>query len=285
MSEVGLVSETRLRLRERIRGKGLLTLTGFAIILVVILVAVFADTISTHDPTGISVMDRLKPPDRQFLLGTDDFGRDVFSRVIHGTRISLMVSFFVVICAGTAGTGLGLASGYWGGALDMAIMRVLDGLMAFPSLFLALAIMAALGNSMPNLIAALAIVYMPSFARLARNSVLSIIRKEYVEASRACAAGDLYIIGRHVLPNCLSPIIIEATLVFGYAILSEAALSFLGFGVPGRPSWGAILSDGRNFMHVAPWISVFPGIAIFLFVLGVNLTGDGLRDILDPRMN
>ena len=163
-------------------------------------------------------------------------------------------------------------------------MRFMDGLMAFPALLLSLAIMAALGPSTVNLIIALAVVYVPTFARLTRSSVLVIRELEYVEAAKAAGAGATRIIFDHILPNCLSPLIIQVTVVFGYAILSEAALSFLGFGAPSKASWGTILSEGRKFVYDAPWISVYPGLAISLFVLGVNLAGDGLRDVLDPRM-
>lgn len=261
-----------------------LALFGFGIIVVLILVSVSAPLIASSDPTAISIRDRLKAPSSSHWMGTDEFGRDIFSRVVYGTRVSLIISFLVAIAAALVGTLLGLWSGYFGGALDFIIMRIMDGLMAFPALLLSLAIMAALGPSTVNLILALAVVYLPSFARLTRNSVLSIRELEYVESSRAIGANAFRIMFDHVLPNCISPLIINTTVVFGYAILSEAALSFLGFGAPSKASWGAILSDGRDFVFQAPWISIYPGLAISVFVLGANLAGDGLRDILDPRM-
>lgn len=261
-----------------------LAICGFAIIVLLTLISLCAPWIASHDPNGISIRERLKAPSTDHLMGTDEFGRDIFSRVIYGTRVSLVIAFLVAIAAAVVGTLLGLWSGYFGGVLDFIIMRVMDGLMAFPALLLSLSIMAALGPSTVNLVLALAVVYVPSFARLTRNSVLSIRELEYVESCRATGAGALRIMFDHVLPNCISPLIINTTVVFGYAILSEAALAFLGFGAPSKASWGAILSDGRDFVFQAPWISIYPGLAISFFVLGANLAGDGLRDILDPRM-
>ena len=264
--------------------KNKLALAGLILLTAMLITAAAAPYIATHDPTEMSVRDRLKPPASGRLMGTDDFGRDVFSRVVYGTRVSLVIALWVSLAAGAVGALLGLVSGYWGGPVDFMIMRFMDGLMAFPALLLSLAIMAALGPSTVNLIAALAVVYVPTFARLTRSSVLVIREQEYVEAGRAAGAGDLRIMFDHILPNCLSPLIIQITVVFGYAILSEAALSFLGFGAPSKASWGTILSEGRKYVYDAPWISIYPGLAISLFVLGANLAGDGLRDILDPRM-
>ena len=260
-----------------------LALTGFVIILLLVLVSIFAAQLSPYDPGEMHILDRVQAPSANHLMGTDEFGRDIYSRVLYGARVSLLISSMVVLTAGTVGALLGLLAGYYLGAVDFIIMRVIDGLMAFPAILLSLAIMAALGPDTFNLVIALAIVYVPGFARLTRNSVLSIREMEYVEASRAIGAGHTRIMFGHVLPNCLSPLIVQATVVFGYAILSEAALSFLGFGAPSKASWGAILSDGRDWVFDAPWISIYPGIAISLFVLGANLAGDGLRDILDPR--
>lgn len=261
-----------------------LALVGMTIILMVALVAIFAPLIATMDPMSLQVSDRLLPPGDTYLFGTDDLGRDIFSRVIWGARISLMVSFFVVLGAGSVGIIIGLLAGYWERIFGFILMRSMDGLMAFPALLLALAIMAVRGTTLPNMILAIAVVYIPTFARLTRNQVLAIKEREYVEAARACGGGSIYLMRRHILPNCLAPLIVQATVVFGYAILTEAALSFLGFGVAGQPSWGGILSEGRRFLYDAPWISIFPGLAISLFVLGVNLTGDGLRDVFDPLM-
>jgi len=261
-----------------------LALFGFGIIVALLIISIAAPLIATHDPLAISILDRLKGPSSEHWMGTDEFGRDIFSRVVYGTRVSLLIASLVALTAAVVGTLMGLWSGYFGGALDFIIMRIMDGLMAFPALLLSLSIMAALGPSTVNLVIALGVVYLPSFARITRNTVLALRELEYVESSRAAGAGAVRIIFDHILPNCLSPLIINTTVVFGYAILSEAALSFLGFGAPSKASWGAILSDGRDFIFQAPWISIYPGVAISLFVLGANLAGDGLRDILDPRM-
>lgn len=261
-----------------------LALVGMSIILLIITVAILAPFIATMDPMLLQVSDRLLPPGETYLFGTDDLGRDIFSRVVWGTRVSLTVSFFVVLGAGFAGIVIGLLAGYWERIFGFILMRSMDGLMAFPALLLALAIMAVRGTTLPNMILAIAVVYIPTFARLTRNQVMSIKEREFVEAARAGGGGSIYIMLRHILPNCMAPLIVQATVVFGYAILTEAALSFLGFGVAGQASWGAILSEGRRFLYDAPWISVFPGLAISFFVLGVNLTGDGLRDVFDPLM-
>lgn len=260
-----------------------LAMSGFGIIAVLVFFSVFAPVLAPFDPGEVRILDRLQAPGAQHWMGTDEFGRDILSRVLYGARVSLLISSLVVLSAGIVGATMGLTAGYFMGPADFIVMRIVDGLMAFPALLLSLAIMAALGPNTVNLIIALAIVYVPGFARLTRNAVLSIRELEYVEASRAVGAGHLRIMFDHVLPNCLSPLIVQATVVFGYAILSEAALSFLGFGAPSKASWGAILSDGRDWVFNAPWISIYPGIAISLFVLGANLAGDGLRDILDPR--
>jgi len=257
---------------------------GFAIIIILTVIALAAPFIAPFDPSDVHITERLKNPDLKYLMGTDEYGRDIFSRVIFGTRVSLQVSFLVTIISTVIGTVIGLWSGYFGGVSDFIIMRTIDGLMSFPALLLSLFIMAAFGSSTTNLILALSIVFIPNSARLTRNAVLTIRELEYVESSRACGAGTLRIMFDHILPNCIPPLIINSTVVFGYAILSEAALSFLGFGDSSISSWGAILSDGRDFIFQAPWISIYPGIAISIFVLGANLTGDGLRDILDPRM-
>ena len=260
-----------------------LAIGGFSIITLLVAVSVLAPTLAPYDPGEVHILDRLKAPGAEHPMGTDEFGRDIYSRVLYGARVSLLISTQVVLAAGIVGALMGLLAGYFLGAADFVVMRIVDGLMAFPALLLSLAIMAALGPDTLNLVIALSIVYVPGFARLTRNAVLSIRELEYVEASRAIGAGHLRIMFAHVLPNCLSPLIVQATVVFGYAILSEAALSFLGFGAPSKASWGAILSDGRDWVFNAPWISIYPGIAISIFVLGANLAGDGLRDILDPR--
>lgn len=261
-----------------------LTLLGFSIVAVLTLIALTAPLIAPFDPSAVHILDRLKGPDMTYLMGTDEYGRDIFSRVVFGTRVSMQVAILVTLISTVTGIIVGLWSGYFGGVSDFIIMRTIDGLMSFPALLLSLFIMAAFGPSTSNLILALSVVFIPNSARLTRNAVLTIRELEYVESSRAAGAGAGRIMFDHILPNCIPPLIINSTVVFGYAILSEAALSFLGFGDSSTSSWGAILSDGRDFMFQAPWISIYPGIAISIFVLGTNLAGDGLRDILDPRM-
>lgn len=261
-----------------------IALMGMIIIVIIIFVGIFAPVIATHDPMELNILDRLQPPGKQYILGTDDLGKDIYSQVVWGTRTSLIVSFSVVLLSSLLGITFGLVSGYLHEYIDFTLMRIMDGLMAFPALLLSLAIMAIRGASLTNLILAIAIVFIPTFARLTRNQVLSIKRKEYVESANISGCGSIYIMLRHILPNCLPPIIIQSTIVLGYAILNEAALGFLGLSVPGQVSWGSVLNEGRRFLYDAPWIAFFPGVIISVFVLGVNLTGDGLRDIFDPRM-
>jgi peptide/nickel transport system permease protein len=260
-------------------------MVGLAVILFNILTAVLAPWIATQDPLKINIANRAAPPSHEFLFGTDDFGRDIFSRVVYGSQISLSISLLSVLAATVLGVIIGAAAGYYGGWADNILMRVMDAIMSFPAILLAIAIMAVRGGSLYNVIIALGFVYIPRFARIVRGSVLSLKEKEFVEASLAMGNSDLFIIFRHILPNCLAPLIVQATISLAYAILAEAALSFLGLGAPPpAPSWGNILSDARNFMLDAPWMTVFPGFAITLAVLGYNLFGDALRDVLDPRL-
>jgi peptide/nickel transport system permease protein len=238
----------------------------------------------SHDPYDMSVLDCYSAPSLAHALGTDGYGRDLLSRILYGGRISLLVGFSVMCFTATIGTPLGLLAGYYPN-MDAPIMRIMDALMAFPAILLALALMTALGPSLSNTVIALGIVYTPRVARTVRASVLSVKSVEFVEAARAQGATDLRILLRHILPNCLSPLVVQETFIFAYAILAEASLSFVGAGVPPpAPSWGNILSDGRVCMREAPWITVFPGLAVALTVLGLNLLGDGVRDSLDPRM-
>lgn len=263
-----------------------LGLIGGSVILLNVVVSVLAPWIAPHDPLKINIALRGLPPSLTFPFGTDDFGRDIFSRVIYGSQISLTISLFSVLAATTCGVVLGAAAGYYGRWVDNLIMRCLDAIMSFPAILLAIAIMAVRGGSITNVIIALGFVYVPRFARIVRGSVLSLKEKEFVEASLAMGKSDLFIIRRHILPNCMAPLIVQATISLAYAILAEAALSFLGLGAPPpAPSWGNILSDARNFMLDAPWMTVFPGAAITLAILGYNLLGDALRDVLDPRLN
>jgi len=237
-----------------------------------------------YDPHEISVLECYNSPSLAHPLGTDGYGRDLLSRIIYGGRISLLVGFSVMCFTAALGTPLGLLAGYYPN-MDGPIMRVMDALMAFPAILLALALMTAMGPTLSNTVIALGIVYTPRVARTVRASVLSVKNIEFVEAAQVQGATDLRILLRHILPNCLSPLVVQETFIFAYAILAESSLSFVGAGVPPpAPSWGNILSDGRVCMREAPWITIFPGLAVALTVLGLNLLGDGIRDALDPRM-
>ena len=256
---------------------------GLVIVLAIIFCGIFAPWLAPHDPLTINLKNRLKSPTHDNPLGTDGFGRDILSRIIWGTRISLQVGIVAVGISSLIGILMGLLSGYYGGLLEALIMRVVDIFLSFPTILLALAIMAALGSSLTNVMIAVGITLAPRFARLVRGSVLSEREQEYVLAARGLGMIDFRIIFGHVLPNVLAPIIVLSTLNVSYAILAEASLSFLGLGVkPPTPTWGSIISDGRAFLDIAPWISLFSGFAIMLAVLGFNLFGDGLRDALDP---
>jgi peptide/nickel transport system permease protein len=236
------------------------------------------------DPLRIDVARRLTAPGAAHWFGTDDVGRDVWSRVVYGARLSLLVGVAVVGLSFVIGLACGLTAGYYR-RLDNVVMRVMDGLMAFPAIILAIALMASLGPSVLNVIVAIGIVYAPRVARIVRGSVLVIRETTYVEAARALGASDAAVIARHVLPNCLSPVIVQGSFVFAAAVLTEAALSFLGVGVPPYvPSWGNILAEGRLYLQQAPWLVLYPGGAIMLTIFGLNLLGDGLRDLLDPRL-
>jgi peptide/nickel transport system permease protein len=259
---------------------------GGMIILGMIILAILAPVVAPYDPYELRVEHLFEPPGASFYLGTDDYGRDVYSRIIYGSRISLYVGMLAVGIGTTTGAFLGLLSGFVGGRTDTLIQRVMDSLLAFPALILALAIVTALGQSTTNVIIAVGIVLMPTAARVIRSSVLSIKENIFVEAGRAIGCGNLRILLVHILPNCVAPYIILATSTLGTAILSEAALSFLGLGTPPpEPSWGTMLSGGaQQYVWKAPWMAIFPGIAISLAVFGFNLFGDALRDVLDPRL-
>jgi peptide/nickel transport system permease protein len=265
-------------------------LTRRKIVLVGLILVVFTATVGilapliAVSPTRMDVSVRLQAPGAAHWFGTDDLGRDVFARVVYGARLSLMVGIAVVALALLVGLTAGLTAGYFR-RLDNVIMRVMDGLMAFPAIILAIALMASLGPSVTNVIVAIGIVYMPRVARVVRGSVLVVRETAYVEAARALGLMDAGIILRHVLPNCLSPVIVQGSFVFAAAVLTEAALSFLGVGVPPYvPSWGNILSEGRLYLQQAPWLVLYPGAAIMITILGLNLLGDGLRDLLDPKI-
>jgi len=261
-----------------------LVLIGGALLLIVIAAAILAPLLLDLQPTRSQMRVRLRAPSLTHWFGTDNFGRDLFARVIVGAQISLVVGFATVAITGIAGTLIGLLAGYVR-RLDNAIMRAMDALMAFPSVLLAIGIAAALGPSLVNVIIALGVTYTPRTARIVRASVLVVRELEFIEAARAAGAGHLRLVFRHILPNCLSPLLVQLTFIFAYAILAEAALSFLGIGPPPpTPTWGAIIADGRTLVREAPWICLFPGLAISITVLGLNLIGDGLRDAFDPRM-
>lgn len=257
---------------------------GIIIILLVVLTAIFAAQIAPYAPTS-QKFRRLQPPSATNWLGTDDLGRDVFSRIVYGSRISLQVGIIAVTLALSIGVTLGVLSGYIGGAFDNTVMRVVDLMFAFPGLVLAIVIAGLLGPSITNAMIAIGIIYAPTYARVARSSVLTVNNELYLEAARLTGGGHLHIIRKHILPNILAPLVILTTLSMSTAILTEAALSFLGLGTqPPDPSWGKMLSEGRRFMEIAWWTTVFPGVAIVIAVLGFNLLGDGLRDALDPRL-
>ncbi|HYB44340.1 MAG TPA: ABC transporter permease [Candidatus Methylomirabilis sp.] len=258
---------------------------GAAILAALVLMAVGAPRLAARDPIRTAPRDALLPPGAGHLLGTDQFGRDVASRVVHGARISLAVGLVAVAIALGLGTPLGLVSGFYGGRLDGLVMRVMDVLLAFPGILLALAIVSVLTPGLGNVMIAVGLAAVPTYARLTRASVLSARELSYVEAARAIGGRDRLILGRHILPNVVAPLIVTATLGLGTAILSSAALSFLGLGSqPPTPEWGRMLSEGRDYLREAWWISTFPGLAIMLTVLAMNLLGDGLRDALDPRL-
>lgn len=259
-------------------------LAGLILVLLILLAALGAGIFTQFTPDEMNVDNRLLSPSGVHLMGTDEFGRDLFSRVLYGARNSLFVAFFIVVVAVGLGLVFGLLAGYYP-KVDSVIMRIMDGLMAFPGIVLAIAMMGAMGPSMVNVIVALGIVYTPRVARVVRSFILTVRESQYIEAARSIGAVDLRILLRHILPNCISPIVVQASFIFSYAILGEAALSFLGVGVPATlPSWGNILSEGRVYMQIAPWLTVFPGLSIMITVLGLNMMGDGLRDYLDPRL-
>lgn len=260
-----------------------LIFVGTVMTVFMLAVAIIGPEVAPYSPTAINNLNRLDPPSAEHLLGTDEFGRDVLSRLLYGARVSAVIGFATLALTTIFGTLIGLVAGYVR-AVDAILMRVMDGLMTFPSLILAIALIAVLGINEFNVVIALTVVYTPRTARVVRSSVLSVARMDYVEATRALGNSDAKIMGWHILPNCISPLIVQSTFVMGYAILAEAALSFIGAGVPApAPSWGNMLADSRVYMYQAPWMTYFPGIGISLFVLGLILLGDGLRDYLDPR--
>ena len=260
-------------------------LIGGSLFAVMVIVAVFAPLIATHDPTTMNIRNRLQPPGGEHIAGTDEFGRDVFSRIIYGARISLTISLSVLFFTGLVGTVLGLLSGFYDLG-DTIIMRFMDGLMAFPTIILSLVILTVLGSGIHNMVIALSISQLPRVVRTVRTTVLSVKQHEHVEAARAMGASDMRIMFRYILPMCISPLVIVLTLIMALTILNEAALTFLGVGLsPQIPSWGVILSEARMYITTSPYLIFLPGIAIVWAVLSLNMLGDGLRDVLDPRLN
>jgi peptide/nickel transport system permease protein len=257
---------------------------GGGIITVIVLSAIFAPLLSTGDPEAMEMTLRLKGPSWDHPMGTDQFGRDLLSRILFGARISLSVALIAVALSVAIGVTIGLISGYYGGYLDLLSQRLVDIFLAFPVLLLAIALVAALGPSPRNVVLALGLVGWTSYTRLVRVDVMALKNREFVQAARVSGASDVRVIVKHILPNVLSPVLVLSTLGIGYAIVAESGLSFLGLGVqPPKPSWGWTVAFGTRFLRNAPHLSTFPGIAIMITVLGCNLLGDGLRDILDPR--
>ncbi|WAT81603.1 ABC transporter permease [Bacillus safensis] len=262
-----------------------LAVIGSVIVFLFLILAIFAPLIAPYGINEQSLGERFSAPSASHWFGTDDFGRDIFSRVVHGARISLWVGFFSVLGSVILGTLLGLIAGYGGRVLDAVISRLFDILLAFPSILLAIAIVSILGPSLQNALIAIAIINVPTFGRLVRSKVLSIKQEEYVLAAKAVGMSHRRIVLRHILPNSMVPVIVQATLAIGTAIIEAAALGFLGLGAQApSPEWGKMLADARPYLVQAPWTLFFPGIAIMLTVLGFNLMGDGLRDTLDPKM-
>ena len=260
---------------------------GLVILIILVLLAVFANVIANYDNVVIkqNLSQRLQAPSAAHWLGTDEFGRDIFARLVHGTRVSLQVGIIAVGISIVIGGILGAIAGYYGGKLDNIIMRIMDIFLAVPSILLAIAIVSALGPSILNLMLAISISSVPSYARIVRASVLSIRDQEFIEAAKAIGASNTRIIFRHIIPNSLAPVIVQATLGVASAILSTAGLSFIGLGIqPPAPEWGSMLSGGRQYLRYAWWVPTFPGVAIMITILSLNLLGDGLRDALDPRL-
>jgi ABC-type dipeptide/oligopeptide/nickel transport system permease subunit len=258
---------------------------GLAVLVVIVIMSVFAPLLAPYDPLAQGVGPALERPSLAHWAGTDSFGRDMLSRIIFGARIALVVGVVSVALAMLIGVTLGLAAGYYGGWLDIVVMRVMDGLFAFPIIILAIAMMAIMGFGVLNVIIAVAVGFIAPFARVTRADVLAVKEEPYIEAARLAGVSSPAVIFRHVLPNVMAPIIVQAALRVSGAIITEAGLSFLGLGPPPpNPVWGSMIAEGRNFIVMAPHVSTFPGIALMLAIVGLNLLGDGLRDTLDPRL-
>jgi peptide/nickel transport system permease protein len=271
--------------RRRYRRVNVPLLAGAALVLGIALIAVLAPWLSPLDPTAIDAARRLRPPAADHPFGTDRLGRDVLSRILYGGRVAVVVGAVAVAIGAGAGTTVGLISGYRGGRTDAVLMRVIDGLMAFPTLLLAILIIASLGPGHVQAMTAIGIVLIPTFARLARAQTLVVRQQEFVTAARALGAQEATVLLRHVLPNIAGPLLVQTTVAFSGAVLAEASLSYLGLGTrPPTPSWGSMLQEARDVLFIGPWMAIWPGLAIAAAVLGWNLLGDGLRDYLDPRL-
>jgi len=282
MSRQTKVGNRRRMLRRFLRNR--LAIIGMVIVAIYIFVAIFAPLISPMDPLKQNLSDKRIPPNKTHLLGTDQFGRDILSRILYGTQYALLVSSMSILLSLVFGTLFGLIAGYFGGAIDEVIMRIMDILLAFPYLLLAILIVSALGPGIWNTILAIGIWGVPIFARQTRGAVIAIRDREFIQAARAIGAPGMRIMAIHLFPNIIPPIVVYAALYMGYAILMESALTFLGLGIqPPTPSWAEMIASGRNYVIVAPHIATIPGLAIMLATLGFNLLGDGLRDALDPR--
>jgi len=265
--------------------KSKVALAGMFIILFFVLLAIFGPLIAKEGINEQLAADRLQPPSAEYWLGTDDFGRDILSRIIHGARISLSVGFLSVIASVIVGSFLGIVAGYYGRWTDTIISRIFDIMLAFPSILLAIAIVSVLGPGLENALIAIAIINVPNFGRLIRSKVLSIKEDEYIMSAKAIGMKDARILFSHILPNSMAPVIVQGTLAIATAILEAAALGFLGLGAQApQPEWGKMLADSKSYLQSAPWTMIFPGLSIALTVLGFNLMGDGLRDALDPKM-
>src|ERR1700722_1914967 len=276
------LSPTVLTLRRLLHHR--LFMTGFVVFVFVLAVAVLAPWITDVDPNKLAMRYRFLSPSPDHLFGTDNFGRSLYSRVVWGARLSMIIGVSVVAINAVLGTAIGAAAGYFR-RIDNVVMRINDALMAFPAVLLAIAVTAVLGPSLNDVIIALGVVYTPRTARIVRSSVIVLREMEYVQAAVAAGAGHWRILRRHILPNAMAPLIVQLSFLFAYAVLSEATLSFLGLGaVPPAPTWGNIMAQGRQYMTDAPWIITIPGVALMITVLGLNLLGDGLRDVLDPRL-
>lgn len=265
--------------------KNRLAMFGLALIIILIFIAAFAELIAPYGVDAQDLSKKFMKPSAGHLFGTDEFGRDIFSRIVYGSRYSLMIGAVAASLSAVVGMVVGSLAGFYGGKTDNILMRLIDIMLAIPSTLLGISIVAALGNGIRNVIIAVAIGAVPAYARIVRASILSVKEQEYIEAARSIGASDLRIVMKHILPNCLAPIIVQITMSVAKAILEASALSFIGLGVqPPSAEWGAMLSAGRSYIRKAWWIVTFPGMAIAMIIFGLNLFGDGLRDALDPRL-